>query len=161
MVIQGAQNFESPSKNLLRRRFLFLRPANGIGIMRNLQVKTQTLNNPNFNDTNLSVTVTNERCWWWQHTEGLLWIRDYTHTHTHTHTQLVLTKSLHIFFSSYFFPFFFFFCGGWQAMTCSLQDLSSLTRDWTWALSILAVKAWNLNHWTTRESPTSFYFLNK
>ena len=56
-MIQGAQNFESPSKNLLRRRrFLFLRPTNGIYIMRNLQVKTQMLNNPNFNDTNLSVT---------------------------------------------------------------------------------------------------------
>ena len=63
-MIQGAQNFESPSKNLLRRRrFLFLRPTNGIYIMRNLQVKTQMLNNPNFNDTNLSVTLTNERCW--------------------------------------------------------------------------------------------------
>lgn len=36
-----------------------------------------------------------------------------THTHTPTHTQLVLTKSLHIFFLLvYFFPLFFFFWVG-------------------------------------------------
>lgn len=35
-----------------------------------------------------------------------------THTHTPTHTQLVLTKSLHIFFLLvYFFPLFFFWGG--------------------------------------------------
>ena len=33
---------------------------------------------------------------------------------------------------------------------CGLQDLNSLTRDWTWAV---AVKALSPNHWTTRELP--------
>ena len=37
-----------------------------------------------------------------------------------------------------------------MAMLCGLQDLSSLTRDWTWAL---AVKTISPNHWTTREFP--------
>ena len=37
------------------------------------------------------------------------------------------------------------------ATLCSLQDLSSPTRDSTRAV---AVKAWNPNHWTTREFPT-------
>ena len=36
------------------------------------------------------------------------------------------------------------------ATLCSLQDLSSLTRDRTWAM---AVKAPSPNHWTTREFP--------
>ena len=34
--------------------------------------------------------------------------------------------------------------------TCSLWDLSSLTRDWT---HVLAVKAQNHNHWTAKEFP--------
>ena len=42
---------------------------------------------------------------------------------------------------------FFFFL---LAILCSLQDLSSLTRDRTWAM---AVKAPSPNHWTTREFP--------
>ena len=35
-----------------------------------------------------------------------------------------------------------------QATSCSLWDVSSLTRDWTCAL---AVKVQSSNHWTTRE----------
>ena len=33
---------------------------------------------------------------------------------------------------------------------CSMQDLSSLTRDRAW---LLALGAWSLNHWTTRDGP--------
>ena len=36
-----------------------------------------------------------------------------------------------------------------------LWDLSSPTRDQTWAV---AVEAWNPNHWTTRECPTGGLF---
>ena len=46
---------------------------------------------------------------------------------------------------------FFFF-----AMLWVLQDLSSLTRDWTQAV---ALKAPNPNHWTTRELPRLIYLL--
>ena len=44
------------------------------------------------------------------------------------------------------FLFWVIFFGG--AVPCSLQDLSSLTRDWTQAW---AVKALSPNHWSTRE----------
>ena len=48
--------------------------------------------------------------------------------------------------------FFFFFL----AALCSLRDLSSPTRDWTWALE---VKAPIPNHWTLREFPVCILFL--
>ena len=48
--------------------------------------------------------------------------------------------------------FFFFF-----ATPLSLQDLSSLTRDWTRAT---AVEVRSPNHWTTREAPLCFSFLH-
>ena len=41
-----------------------------------------------------------------------------------------------------------FFCFIFSAMPCGLWDLSSPTRDWTWAP---AVKAWSPNHWTARD----------
>ena len=47
--------------------------------------------------------------------------------------------------------FFFFFL----ALLCCLPDLSSPTRDWTWAP---AVKAPSPNHWTARELPTAWWF---
>ena len=51
---------------------------------------------------------------------------------------------------------FFFLLGGW--VPCGMQDLSSWTRDWTWAMT---VKELSSNHCTTREYPelTSFYDL--
>ena len=49
---------------------------------------------------------------------------------------------------------FFFF---WIVL-CGMQDLSSLTRDWTWTL---AVKAWSPNYWITREIPVSFSLAEK
>ena len=48
----------------------------------------------------------------------------------------------------FFFPFLSFL-----AMLQGLWDLSSLTRDRTWAL---AVKAQSPNHWTARELPMLF-----
>ena len=36
----------------------------------------------------------------------------------------------------------------WTQLNCDLQDLSSLTRNWTWAI---AVKVLSPNHWTARE----------
>ena len=51
-----------------------------------------------------------------------------------------------------------FLGGGWGGFAVCLQDLSSLTRDWTQAP---AVKEPCLNHWTTRELPwISFLRLN-
>ena len=41
------------------------------------------------------------------------------------------------------------------AMLRGLQDLSSPTRDWTWAT---AGKAPGPNHWTARELPVSLFF---
>ena len=43
------------------------------------------------------------------------------------------------------------------AASCVLRDLSSLTRDRTWAP---AVEAWSPNHWTAREVPQSARILN-
>ena len=42
------------------------------------------------------------------------------------------------------------------AMLCGLQNLNSLTRDWTWAPS---VKALSPNHWTTSEFPENIFNL--
>ena len=42
------------------------------------------------------------------------------------------------------------------AVPCSLWGLSSLTRDWNWAL---AVQAWSPKHWTARKFPC-FPFIN-
>ena len=50
-------------------------------------------------------------------------------------------------FSVYKFSFSYFF-----VKTCSMQDLSSLTRDGTHPP---AVEVWSLNHWTARELPIS------
>ena len=60
---------------------------------------------------------------------------------------------IHIFFFcevsvQTFYPVFFFFL----AAPCSLQDLSSPTRDW---IQATAVKAPHPNHWTDRE--VTFY----
>ena len=41
------------------------------------------------------------------------------------------------------------------AATCDVWDLSSPTRDQTWAV---AVEVWNPNHWTARECPTGGLF---
>ena len=41
------------------------------------------------------------------------------------------------------------------AVLCGLRDLSSSTRDWTWAP---AVKAPSPNHWTAREFPVSCFW---
>ena len=47
-------------------------------------------------------------------------------------------------------------CGCFLTTPCSLQDLSSPTRDWTQAM---AVKALSFNHSTTREFPHGNVFL--
>ena len=53
-----------------------------------------------------------------------------------------------IMFKGFLFSFFFLAaCGRW--------DLSSLTRNWTWAT---AVKALSPNHWTARKFPGIFFF---
>ena len=52
-----------------------------------------------------------------------------------------------------FILFFLFFV----ATLCGLRDLSSLTRDWTWAT---AVKVPSPNHWTAREFPRNFILKN-
>ena len=56
-----------------------------------------------------------------------------------------------IFWVCLFFFFFFFFV----ATVYILQDLSSLTRDWTGPTE---VKTLSPNHWTTRELPVSGVF---
>ena len=53
----------------------------------------------------------------------------------------------------YFILFIYFL-----ASLCGLRDLSSLTRDGTWAL---AVKALSPNHWTAREFPMLIVSITK
>ena len=55
-----------------------------------------------------------------------------------------------------FFEIYFYFilCFGLYLTAC--RDLGFPTRDWTWAM---AVRAWNPNHWTSREVPLLFAFL--
>ena len=50
-----------------------------------------------------------------------------------------------LYFLSFFFSFFFFLWG----------DLSTLTRDWIWALSSESAES---RHWTTGELPVLLYF---
>ena len=62
------------------------------------------------------------------------WANEHTRTHTHTYPIsfcIILLLLL-------------------LALPCSLQNLSSLTRDWTCAP---AVEAWSPNHWTASECP--------
>ena len=45
-----------------------------------------------------------------------------------------------------------------MAMPCSLQGLSSLTRDWSCAP---AAEAWSPNHWTARKVPNSWLLMGR
>ena len=55
-----------------------------------------------------------------------------------------------------FFEIYFYFilCFGLYLTAC--RDLGFPTRDWTWAM---AVRAWNPNHWTSREVIICRHFL--
>ena len=46
--------------------------------------------------------------------------------------------------------------GGFFAVLCGMWDLSSLTRDWTWALCLGRAESWPLDH---QGSPSSIYLL--
>ena len=67
--------------------------------------------------------------------------------------KIALQKSLFSFHTGLIREFLFFYYFFFLATPCGLWDLSSLTRDGTWAT---AVKAPNPNHWTAREIPGNF-----
>ena len=46
---------------------------------------------------------------------------------------------------------------GWNVSTLLILNYVSLTRDWTWAM---AMKAWNSNHWATRELPWHTFLIS-
>ena len=71
--------------------------------------------------------------------EMVSWRYIYICTHTHIHALLKLCTLFYLFI--------------WLHLV-AYGDLSSRTRDWTWAT---AVKALSPNHWTAREFPQTVY----